>query len=198
MRGECRIAKTSVESHSIGTIPLLALHASRFVLRSGIGAVQSRVRGLWQAQRPRGTEWILQGVPGRLSMQNRCGVPSRCLARTGMSASWRPPMYGLCARSGTTSGTLRAPWTAGVGLRAETRLAPFARSNPTTAFEAVSLQRVVALVWRVGRAPRPAGDALVGLLGSCRMWKSRTGGPARIRGSAPQQLALRNVRAPCS
>ena len=42
MRGECRIAKTSVESHSIGTIPLLTLHASRFVLRSGVGAVQSR------------------------------------------------------------------------------------------------------------------------------------------------------------
>src|SRR5579862_2147393 len=34
MRGECRIAKTSVESHSIGTIPLLTLYASGAILET--------------------------------------------------------------------------------------------------------------------------------------------------------------------
>ena len=81
MRGECRIAKTSVESHSIGTIPLLTLHASRFVLRSGIGAVQSRVRGLWQAGGHAEQNAFLQAVPGRLSMQDNVAMPLIVTAR---------------------------------------------------------------------------------------------------------------------
>jgi len=40
-----------------------------------------------------------------------------------------------------------------------------------------------------GAGPRPAADALVGFLRSCRMWKSRTGGSA-----PPSQLAPRNVQ----
>jgi len=57
-------------------------------------------------------------------------------------------------------------------------------SKPT-AFEAVSFQQVVPLAF-CGASPRPAADALVGVRDICGFHKSRTGGPARIGGSAPQ------------
>ena len=40
--------------------------------------------------------------------------------------------------------------------------------------------------WFCGADPRSAADALVGFLGVIDLRKSRTGGPARIRGSAPR------------
>ena len=52
--------------------------------------------------------------------------------------------------------------------------------------ETVSFQQVVPLVLRVGQAPRPAADALVGSSGVVECGRARSGGPARIRGSAPQ------------
>src|SRR5579863_6350055 len=51
MRGECRIAKTSVESHSIETIPLLAPHASRFVPRMDSASCSGQIVDAEQMRR---------------------------------------------------------------------------------------------------------------------------------------------------
>jgi hypothetical protein len=91
MRGECRIAKTSVESHSTGTIPLLTLHASRFVLRSGIGAVQSRVRGSGTPSGQVEQNAFLQAAPGRWSMQDNVAMP---LIVTALRLAIRPTSQG--------------------------------------------------------------------------------------------------------
>jgi hypothetical protein len=87
MRGKCRIAKTSVESHSIGTIPLLSLHASRLVLPSGIGKPSGHVE----------QNALLQAAPGRLSMQDNVAMP---LIVTAPRLAIRPTSKGPAAHQG--------------------------------------------------------------------------------------------------